>query len=130
MKKSYLIPLVIITMILASCSTQYMLATNFHETLRKGMTKNQFNKAWSQPTRQVLNGNLQVSSRNFELNGDQWEILIYNVYEYGSVKSNYPRVDHKEYAAFRNGLLEEWGVGTIPMTLQGNPEVIHVESGK
>ncbi len=122
-------PIIVITIFLASCA-QYMVATNFHEALNEGMTKDQFNKTWLQPMREALSGNLQVSSRSFVLGDDQWEILIFNIYEYGSVKSGYPRVDHKEYAAFRNDLLKEWGVGTIPMSLQGNPEVIHIESGK
>ena len=94
------------------------------------MTKEQFFASWEQPSRKALRGNMQVSSRNFLIKNDQWEILIYNVYEHGSVVSNYPRVDHKEYVAFRNNRLEEWGVGTLPISLKGNPEVIHVESGR
>jgi hypothetical protein len=107
-----------------------MIATNFHQVLTKDMTKEQFNISWEQPTIKILKGNLQVSSRRFTVGEDQWEILIYNVYEYGSVKANRPRIDHKEYVAFRNGLLEEWGVGTLPVALQGKPEIIHVEPGR
>ena len=124
------IVIAILTVLLASCATQYMISTNFHQSLAKGMTKEQFDASWVQPTNKNLKGNMQVSSRRFTVGDDQWEILIYNVYEYASVRANHPKVDHKEYVAFRNGFLEEWGMGTLPVVLQGKPEIIHIESGR
>jgi hypothetical protein len=32
--------------------------------------------------------------------------------------------DHQEYVAIKNGLVEEWGTGTLPITLRQNPSQI------
>jgi hypothetical protein len=115
--------------ILAGCATQFLVATNFHDHLQTGMTKAEFIDAWQSKNPNII-GATPTSSRRFTHDGENWEILIYSVYEYGSIRAGRPSVDHKEYVAFRNGILEEWGVGTLPLSLQGSPTVIHVESGR
>jgi hypothetical protein len=121
---------VMLVVLLSGCSSTYYLVNTNYSSLYKGMTKEQFIVSWVQPTLKQVKGNLQGSSRQFTIGNDQWEVLIYSVYEFGSVRNGNPQVDHKEYIAFRNGRLEEWGLGTLPMSLQGNPNVIHVESGR
>ena len=122
--------LVLIGTVMLSACTQYMTATNFHSSLNKGITKQQFMDAWQSKNKEVIGGDMPASSRSFTTGNDNWEILIYNVYEYASVKAGYPKVDHKEYVAFKNGLLEEWGIGTLPLSLKNDPEVIHLETGQ
>lgn len=116
--------------LLISACTHYMVATNFHDQLHKGMTKQDFMDTWQSKNKNIVGGAAPTSSRNFTTGKDNWEILIYTVYEYASVKAGYPSVDHKEYVAFKNGLLEEWGVGTLPVSLKNDPAVIHLETGK
>ena len=70
---------IVLSIFLSSCATQYLIATNFHQSLKKGMTKEQFLASWEQPSRKALGGNMHVSSRNFAIKNNQWEILIYNV---------------------------------------------------
>lgn len=123
------ISVLIVTLILGAC-THYLIATNFHDHLHKGMTKQQFMEAWQNKNKNIVGGSAPTSSRNFTSDKDNWEILIYSVYEYSSVKAGNPQIDHKEYVAFKNGLLEEWGPGTIPLSLKTDPAVIHLESGK
>ncbi len=113
---------------LCACA-HYMVATNFHQ-LHEGMTKQQFMETWQSKNKNVVGGDAPTSSRNFSTGSDNWDILIYSVYEYASVKAGSPRVDHKEYVAFKNGILEEWGVGTLPLSLKNDPAVIHVEASQ
>jgi len=123
------ISVLLVALILGAC-TQYMIATNFHDHLHKGMTKQQFIEAWQSKNKSVVGGSAPTAARNFTSGKDNWEILIYSVYEYSSVESGSPRVDHKEYVGFKNGFLEEWGVGTIPLSLKADPAIIHLETGK
>jgi len=87
-------------------------------------------EAWQSKNKDIIGGAAPTSSRSFTTGNDNWEILIYSVYEYASVKAGNPRVDHKEYVAFKNGLLEEWGMGTLPLSLKADPTVIHLETAK
>lgn len=116
----------ILVVFLYGC-THYMIATNFHDKLQKGMTKQQFIEAWQSKNKNIIGGSAPTAARNFTSGKVNWEILIYSVYEHSSVVSGNPKVDHKEYVAFRNGLLEEWGVGTIPLSLSSDPAVVHIE---
>jgi hypothetical protein len=120
---------VLIVSLLTGCADTYLIATNFQDSLHQGMKKEEFINAWQSKNRKMI-GATPTSSRTFSHNNDRWEVLIYSVYEYGSVRAGSPKVDHKEYVAFKNGLLEEWGSGTLPLSLQADPTVIHVESGQ
>ena len=113
-----------------ACNAQYMITTNLHDHLRKGMTKQQFMEAWQRKNKDLIAGSAPTASRNFTTRNDNWEILIYSVYEYASVRAGRAIVDHKEYVAFRNGFLEEWGAGTLQLSLENDPAVIHLESAK
>jgi len=111
---------------LAGCA-HYLITTNFH-TLSRGMTKQQFLNGWQANTNsQVIIGGSPASSRTFSLGDDLWEVWIYNVYNYNSVRADAPYVDHQEHVAFKNGLLEEWGLGTLPITISENPNRIEVD---
>lgn len=129
MRLSRTVAFLIAALLLSAC-THYMIATNFHDKLHKGMTKQQFVEAWQSKNKSIVGGASPTAARNFTSNGDNWEVLIYSVYEYSSVKSGNPKVDHKEYVAFKNGHLEEWGIGTIPLSIKTDPAVIHLETGK
>ena len=124
------ISVLIAILILGACTQHYMIATNFHDHLRKGMTKQQFMEVWQNKNKNIVGGGCPTSSRNFTIGKDNWEILIYSVYEYSSVMHGNPRIDHHEYVAFKNGFLVEWGPGTIPLSLKTDPSVIHLESGQ
>ncbi len=109
---------------LSGCA-HYMVATNFH-TLQRGMTKQQFLNGWQANSENFIGGT-PSSSRGFRLGDDLWEVWIYNVYNLSSVKGDVPYVDHQEHIAFKNGLLEEWGPGTLPITIRENPNKIEVD---
>ena len=124
------ITVLVATLLLASCATtQYMVNTNFHAHLEKGMTKQEFLDGWYGETIKILGGNVNLSSRYFTIGNDDWEVWIFGVYEHSSVRRGAARIDHKEYVAFKNGKIEEWGVGSLPVSLKGDPSLIHVESG-
>jgi len=114
--------------LLVAC-THYMTATNFHSSLKKGMSREAFMAAWQEKSAAIVGGS-PSSSRAFTLDGDAWEVLIYSVYEPASVSAGYPRVGHREFVAFKNGRLEEWGVGTLPLSLKTNPTVVNFESAR
>ena len=97
--------------------TQYMIRTNFH-TLNKGMSKEAFLNGWQTNSNALgIVGSNPVMSKSLEVEGDKWEIWIYEVYNEVSVRAGYPRTDHYEFVAFKNDYLEEWGIGDMPSSL-------------
>jgi hypothetical protein len=111
---------------LSSGCTQYMIGTNFH-MLQRGMTKAEFMHAWGEPAQKKFGvGGNPAASRTFRVGADIWEVWVYNIYNANSIINDNPFVDHREHVAFKNGLLEEWGPGTIPITLRENPNRIDV----
>ncbi len=106
-------------LLIAGCQT-YMTATNFYG-LQRGITKQQFLDSWQRTTdaMHLVNGR-PASSQTFRIGADVWEVWIYNVCRADTT------VDHQEYLAFKNNLLEEWGLGTLPLTLRDNPNRVDV----
>lgn len=97
--------------------TQYMIRTNFH-TLYKGMSKEAFINGWQKNSNELgIVGTNPVTSKSLYVEGDNWEIWIYEVYNEVSVNAGFPRIDHYEFVAFKNGYLEEWGLGIMPSSL-------------
>jgi hypothetical protein len=120
-------------------------------TLRQGITPEQFEgpdgrtHSWLGPSRQPQ----PQSTQKFKVGDDVWEVWVYGFeseYEntggswaseslenamndlHGSLTSS----SHQEYVAFRNGLIEEWGWGSLPRALKDSPIVSqgsHVEGG-
>lgn len=110
---------------LTGCATQnYMIATNFH-TLNRGMPKQAFVMTWQNQSSGLIGGT-PSTSRSFRLGSDIWDVFIYDVYNPQSIRNGYPYVDHQEHVAFKNNRLEEWGPGTLPITLQENPNKVEV----
>lgn len=104
------------TILILGC-TQYMIRTNFY-TLTKGMSKEAFINGWQKNSNELdIVGTNPVMSKSLEVEGNKWEIWIYEVYNEVSVSAGYPQTDHYEFVAFKNDYLEEWGVGTMPSYL-------------
>jgi hypothetical protein len=110
------------TLLLAGCQT-YLVSTNFYQ-LERGITKQQFLAGWQSKTdaKHIIGGR-PVSSQSFRVGQDVWEVWIYSVY---STAGGAIHVDHQEYLAFKNNRLEEWGLGTLPLTLRDNPNRVDV----
>jgi hypothetical protein len=53
-----------------------------------------------------------------------WDVWVYNVYRIDPNGNGV--VDHQEFVAFKNDRLEEWGIGTLPLTLRDNPNRVDV----
>lgn len=106
-----------LSIILSTGCAQYMIRTNFY-TLYKGMSKEAFINGWQKNSNELdIIGTNPVMSKSLDVEGDKWEIWIYEVYNEVSVNAGFPRVDHYEFVAFKNEYLEEWGVGTMPLTI-------------
>jgi hypothetical protein len=120
--------LILIASLILSACAQYLLATNF-DKLHKGMTKQEFIDTWQNKNKKIIGGGTPTSSSKYTKGKDGWEILIYSVYKRASAEYGLAVVDHKEYVAFKNGLLEEWGVGTIPHSLKDDSSEIHFKPG-
>jgi hypothetical protein len=96
--------------------------------LQRGITKAQFVNSWQAQTQtKIAVGGTPSASRMFRLGTDVWEVWVYDIYNPQSVRSGLPFVDHQEHVAFKNGLLEEWGIGSLPITLQENPNKIGID---
>lgn len=101
-----------------------MIRTNF-QTLERGMTKTQFLATWQKNTEAAI-GSTPSQSQSFRLDEDIWEVWIYDIYNEPAVLRGYAYLDHHEYVAFKNDLLEKWGIGTLPITLRANPNRVDV----
>jgi len=94
---------------------KYVGATNFY-TLGKGMTEQRFID-WKKQDNGIIGG-APTSVKMFDYAGDTWKVYVFDVYK---MSGTYAYVDHQEYVAFKNGLLEEYGTGELPLTLRQNP---------
>jgi hypothetical protein len=121
-----------------ACSTSLFMELNTCNcfTLRQGVTPEQFEgpdsqtHSWHGPSRKPR----PQSSQKFQLGGDVWEVWVYNFdSEYQSTSGGWDsespenavndlssptESSHQEYVAFRNGLLESWGKGSLPGALK------------
>ena len=135
--RRYIIALaaVLAGLIVTGCSTSLFMGLNGCNcfTLRRGVTPEQFlGTAPRQPQPQ--------SSQKFQLGGDVWEVWVYDFDSKqlmiteddwaSEARENVERTvgvpsvtvtesHHQEYVAFRNGLLEAWGRGSLPGSLKG-----------
>ena len=111
-------------MLLVGCSQYYRVATNFY-CLQHGMSKQQvINWLSSQDTwSQNVKGGYPEHTKNFRHGSDLWEVWVFQVYRIDgdAWSGQYGRSSHKEYIAFINGQLEEWGKGELPLTIRQNP---------
>ena len=116
--------ILIIAIFFFSCaSTQglYLTHTGFHG-LKKGATKEEFQKWWIEPNK-VYKGSIPVWETAYKEGDNLWEILVFDVYDAPSVLHGKPIINHQEHVAFRNGLLEKWGVGVKPDSFSTEKEV-------
>jgi hypothetical protein len=126
-------------LIVTGCSTSFFMELNACNcfTLRPGVTPEQFEgpdsrtHSWLGPRYKPQ----PQSTQKFQVGDDVWEVWVYGFEsEYqttgGDWASEAPghasdmggfgtTSSHQEYVAFRNGLLEAWGYGTIPRALKG-----------
>jgi len=106
-------------------------------TVRQGVTPEQFEgpdsrtHSWLGPSRKPQ----PQSTQKFRVGDDVWEVWVYGFEsEYQSTGGDWASeasghgngvggssmaVSHQEYVAFRNGLLDDWGRGTLPSALKG-----------
>ena len=104
-------------MFFTSCAS-YRVATSFH-LLNRGMTKQEFvNWAGLNNDKNYV-GKQPVSSKSFRHGPDVWEVWVFEVYKF--YESGGAFVDRCEHVAFKNGRLEEWGTGELPITIRQNP---------
>lgn len=105
-------------LLLSSCGTSYRVSTSFY-SLSQGMSKNQFIQwAGLNDTKKTYKGKFPVHSKSFKHGNELWEVWVFEVYKfYGDMAI----VDHHEHVAFKNGYLEEWGTGELPITIRQNP---------
>jgi hypothetical protein len=113
-----------LALLMQACSpTMYIVNTNFY-ALNRGMTKQQF-ITWKgmngQGDKKPAVGTFPTSSKTFKHGSDVWEVWVFNVYDCKSYPSLGCVVDHVEHVAFKNGILEEWGTGELPITIRQNP---------
>jgi len=113
-----------LVLIIQACSpTQYIVRTNFYG-LNRGMTKQAF-MTWKGMNKQTSEkpavGTYPISSKTFKHGNDLWEVWVFQVYDCTSYPSLGCVKDHVEHVAFKNGYLEEWGTGTLPITIRQNP---------
>jgi hypothetical protein len=113
----YLMMAIFISLIMSSCGPSYRVATSFY-LLQRGMTKQEFvNWAGLYEGKNYI-GKWPVSSKSFKHGNDVWEVWVFEVYRfYGELTI----VDHHEHVAFKNGRVEEWGTGDLPITIRQNP---------
>ena len=80
-------------------------------TLRRGITKEQFVAKHDRHYD-------EHSENEYRLGEDVWDVWVFTIWE-DIRSSDDPAtfVEHQEYVAFKNGLLDEWGWGTLPRVL-------------
>lgn len=137
MKK--LIPFIMIPFLLTGCMSYYRTATNFN-SLNKGMTKAEFIK-WIGPSETPngsghgkVKGGKPSYKTTFEDGKDNWEVWGYDCYVtlfYPSKNTVFKNhyldffvVDHKEYIAFKNGIVEKWGTDILPFVTAQYPKPV------
>jgi hypothetical protein len=126
-------------MIVTGCSTSLLMQLNACNcfVLRRGVTPEQFRAAetkarsWFGPRAKPQPESIQ----KFHLGDDLWEVWVYRfssameIYQGGWGFEANPSggggpylsdESHQEFVAFRNGLLEDWGRGSLPAALKRN----------
>lgn len=106
--------LVIFAMLFLASCTSYRTATSFH-LLNRGMSKQQFVEWAGLNNSKKYVGKQPVSSKSFRHGNDVWEVWVFEVYKFYGDRAI---VDHREHVAFKNGRLEEWGTGELPITIR------------
>jgi hypothetical protein len=131
---------VLVSLSVTGCSTWLFMELNACNcfTLRQGVTPEQFEGPdsqthfWLGPSRKPH----PQSLRRFQVGDDAWEVWVYRFDSgYQSIWSTWASESpenavsdfsvysmgssHQEYVAFRNGLLESWGLGSLPGALKG-----------
>jgi hypothetical protein len=108
---------------LARCET-FLINTNFYQ-LHRGISKQEFIDSWQHGSdAKNMTGGRPAASQAFRVGPDFWEVWVYNVYRIAPNGDGV--VDHQEYVAFKDDRLEEWGIGTLPLTLRDNPNRVDV----
>ena len=116
----YLIMAIFISLIMSSCGPSYRVATSFY-LLQRGMTKQEFvNWAGLYEGKDYI-GKRPVSSKSFKHRNDVWEVWVFKLHDCDSYPSLGCFFDHYEHVAFKNGRVEEWGTGELPITIRQNP---------
>lgn len=123
MKKTSII-IIGLALFMQACSPMfYRTATNFY-ALNRGMSKQQF-MTWynmdEQKNGKPVQGARPANAKTFKHGDDVWEVWVFKVYDCTSYPSLGCVVDHVEHVAFKNGYLEEWGTGELPITIRQNP---------
>jgi hypothetical protein len=130
MKK--LLFLFLIVFLFTSCMTYYRIATNFY-VLQRGMTRGQFvnliELSFNDPSGKPVIGGRPSSTKTFKYGDNVWEVWVFDVYT--PVRNSFGKMvtgmfDHNEYVALKNGIVEEWGTGTLPITIRQNPTQIQL----
>lgn len=112
-----------LVLFIQACSpTRYTVRTQFY-LLNRGMSKQAF-MTWQGMNKQTREkpavGTYPISSKTFKHGNDLWEVWVFQVYDCSNSYLGCLK-DHKEHVAFKNGYLEEWGTGTLPITIRQNP---------
>jgi len=115
MKKSFIYPLIVALLFFGCEGQKYVVNSNFYQ-LQAGMTEQEFLQ-WIQPNYVAQNGR-PSSAKLFSFKGDKWKVYVFDLYR---LDGTYAYRDHQEYVAFKNGRLEEYGTGELPLTLRQNP---------
>ncbi|HXA15439.1 MAG TPA: hypothetical protein VN380_00485 [Thermoanaerobaculia bacterium] len=137
---------VLVGLSVTGCSTSLFMELNKCDCfiLRRGVTPEQF-LAPDIKTLSLLGPRVKPqprSSQKFQLGDDVWEVWVYDFdseqlmitgddwaseapenveRNVGLPEVTLAESHHQEYVAFRNGLLEDWGYGTLPQALKGKP---------
>ena len=121
--RNTLIIVLFAVLIIGCAPTYYVTSTGFYR-LNRGMTKQEFMSFQGmdkQVNQQTPVGKFPVSSETFKQGNDVWEVWIFDVYFLSPFNTGNYILGHKEHVAFKNGLLEEWGNGNLPLTIKQNP---------
>jgi hypothetical protein len=108
--------IMLVIWLLSSCTgPKYLISSNFYK-LDKGMTEKAYLE-WSKPNDIAINGR-PANVKLFSYNGSSYKVYVYEIYQ---INGTYAGFDHFELVSFKDGLLDEYGVGQIPLTLRQNP---------
>lgn len=115
MKKIIAICAIAILIMTACEGTKYLVSSNFYQ-LERGMTEKAFLE-WIKPNYVAANGH-PSSTKLFTYGSDTWKVYTFDIYKISGTMGYF---DHREYVAFKNGRLEEYGTGDLPITIRQNP---------
>jgi hypothetical protein len=122
MKK--IIIIIIIAFFMQSCSSTYYVTNSSFYNLNRGMSKQEF-RTWkgmnNTGKKKPSVGTYPFSSKTFKHGENIWEVWVFQIYDCKSYPSLGCVKDHVEHVAFKNRKLEEWGTGTLPITIRQNP---------